>query len=371
MPFEALAGWRQVGERVKLAREAMGLTQAALGEQIGLRRDAITKIEQGSRQLSALELANVARATELNLAWFVTDQPALVVSRRGHGEGNHLPTDLRVGKLKREVEQLLELKLLQPKASRQQLDLPSNFEEAAQAALIVRQDVGFPEGPVDVALAADRLGLYLYALPLPEDASSGASAAVDEQIGVALVKGNDPHRRQRFTAAHEIGHHVFQDAYQPGPFGSQVEQIINSFAADLLIPRDEARQRWSQLVNDLGGKRQAAIAIATEYQVSWSSLCPHLQNAGLIDQEEWQQLDEHQPSHGDYAALGDGAALAPDIRAPRVPMSIREAVLRGYRKYLLGESQALDMLYGTLSPSDLPEREMIRSGALKAELIDA
>ena len=371
MSNEALGGWEQVGERVKLAREATGLTQAALGERIGLRRDAITKIEQGSRQLSALELADLARVTELNLAWFVTDQPALVVSRREHGDGDHLPTDLRVGKLKREAEQLLELKLLRPRVSRPHLEFPSEFEEAARAALKVRQDVGFPEGRIDVAVAAERLGLYLYALPLPEGASSGASAAVNEQIGVALVKGSDHHSRQRFTAAHEIGHHVFQDAYQSGPFGSQVERIINSFAADLLIPRDEAARRWAPLVSDLGGTRQAAIAIATEYQVSWSALCPHLNNVGLIDQEEWQQLAELQPLHGEYTALGYGAAFNHDFETPQVPKPIRNAVLRGYRRHLLGESRALEMLYDTVKSSDLPERDAIRSGALIAQLTSA
>ena len=354
-----------------MAREAMGLTQTALGDRLSLRRDAITKIELGSRQLSALELADLAQVTGLNLAWFVTDEPAVVVSRRDHGEEDHLLTDLRVGKLKREVEQLLDLKLLRPKVSRPQLALPSNFEEAARAALTVRQDVGFPEGPVDVALVAERLGLYLYTLPLPDGASSGASAAVNEQVGVALVKESDPHSRQRFTAAHEIGHHVFQDAYQSGPFGSQIERIINSFAADLLVPRDEAKRRWARLAYDLGGKRQAAIAIATEYQVSWSALCPHLMNIGLIDQEEWQQLIELQPSHGERAVLGYAATVNFDSETTRVPTPIREAVLAGYRRYQLGESRALEMLYGTVWPTDLPEREKIRSGTLKAELIDA
>ncbi len=339
---------------------------------------AIAEVEQGARPLNARELVGVAQATDLDFAWFVTDQPALAVSRRGHdSEGSDpLPTDLQVGKLKREVEQLLELELLRPKVNGMHLELPSDYEGAAQAALAVRQRIGFPEGRIDVAAAAEQLGLYLYVLPLPKPASPGASVAVNDQLGVALVKESDPNPRQRFTVAHEIGHHVFQDAYGSEAFGREAERIINSFAADLLAPRDELQRRWPQLVSDQGSQRQAGIALAVEYQVSWSALCPHLRNIALINDEEWRQLEEDQPARPEYEALGYELlgyepSVNRDFGTSRVPEPIRAAVLQGYRRNLLGQSRALALLHGAVVLSDLPDPEGITSGALLAELFDA
>lgn len=368
MSPEAFDSWQQVGERIRLAREAMGLTQAELARKIGVARHAVTKIEQGKRHLSALELASVAQATGLSLAWFVTNEPAVVVSRRDHGDGDALPTDLRVGKLKRELEQLLELKLLRPSVRGLQLPFPEDFEGAAEAALTVREAVGRSDGRIDVADAAELLGLYVYVLPLPSNAISGASAVVDDQIGVALVKSSDTPARQRFTIAHEIGHHVFQDAYDPASFGGDAERIINSFAADLLMPRSEVRASWAKSGSDSSGIRMTAITMAASYEVSWSALCPHLHNIGLINHEEWRQLEDWSPTGAEYESLGFAHVGSPAVEELRIPAAIRTAVLAGYRRYLLGEGRVRELLYGTLATSELPERNEIRTGALKAQL---
>ena len=66
-----LPDWPTVGARVALARRTLSLTQAALAERIGVHRSAIARIESGSRQLNALELAALARITDLPIDWFI------------------------------------------------------------------------------------------------------------------------------------------------------------------------------------------------------------------------------------------------------------------------------------------------------------
>lgn len=49
-----------IGERVRVARIRKGMTQAKLGQHIGLSADEIGKIERGSRIINAMELMTVA-----------------------------------------------------------------------------------------------------------------------------------------------------------------------------------------------------------------------------------------------------------------------------------------------------------------------
>lgn len=64
----------QVGRRVAEARRSAKVSQASLAASVSLDRSAISKIESGSRSLSSLELAHIARTLERPIEWFVSEQ---------------------------------------------------------------------------------------------------------------------------------------------------------------------------------------------------------------------------------------------------------------------------------------------------------
>ncbi|GJE78654.1 ImmA/IrrE family metallo-endopeptidase [Methylorubrum suomiense] len=104
--------------------------------------------------------------------------------------------------------------------------------------------------PVDVAQVATRLGLTIYGQPLAERVSG--VLVKDPSYGtpsgfVILVDHGESYVRQRFTAAHEIGHYVLhrdrigdrvEDNYllRSAGLSSAIEAQANRFAADLLMP---------------------------------------------------------------------------------------------------------------------------------------
>lgn len=106
--------------------------------------------------------------------------------------------------------------------------------------------------PVDVAACAKAVGLPIYSIDLPHGVS-GMLVRGDHLAGesgfVCYVDSSEPAVRQRFTAAHELGHfalhrHKLGDSHQDnyllraeGLTGGQ-EAEANNFAADLLMPRD-------------------------------------------------------------------------------------------------------------------------------------
>lgn len=106
--------------------------------------------------------------------------------------------------------------------------------------------------PVDVAAAADKLGVKVFAAKLP-DKVSGVLIR-DPSYGtpsgfVIFVDEDEPAVRQRFTAAHELGHFVLhkeavghknEDNYllRSEGMSNRQEAEANRFAASLLMPFD-------------------------------------------------------------------------------------------------------------------------------------
>ena len=86
-----------MGVRVAEARGRAGLTQAQLAAATSLDRSALAKIENGTRRVSALELARIADAVDERIEWFVTDAPPAVVSHRNMLEGRAQPAQPSTG----------------------------------------------------------------------------------------------------------------------------------------------------------------------------------------------------------------------------------------------------------------------------------
>ena len=369
MSLKPLLDWPSVGARVALARRTLDLTQATLAERIGIERSALAKIESGNRSLSALELAALARATALPVDWFIAESAPVVASRRAIELHDVSIVDVRVEVLARDVIQLLDLDLLRQGALRPALSLPQDVAAAEQAALAVRTELGCqPQEVIDLAAAAEKLGAYAYSLMLPDRDADGAYVALNDHLGVILLNGAQQSARRRFTLAHEIGHHVFQDAYAvdlEATGRSEAERLLDAFAVHLLLPRQALKERWRAL----GGPnepRRAAIAIGAEYRVNWTALCGHLVNLGLLDRQGGNVLREALPLRGEYAELG--AEIVEELAAPLVPRSIARAALRGYRTHRLGTGRTIELLHGTLTEDDLPERDAVPRAALAGEL---
>lgn len=66
---------RELGRRLKNAREAAGLSQEHVAAELGLPRPAISLIETGSRKVDALELARLAKLYGHSLAYFADEGP--------------------------------------------------------------------------------------------------------------------------------------------------------------------------------------------------------------------------------------------------------------------------------------------------------
>jgi transcriptional regulator with XRE-family HTH domain len=67
MNLEAKRFLRQVGDRVRNRRMALGLTQAQLGAACRLHRTFIGSVERGERNVAILNLRAIARALRVSM----------------------------------------------------------------------------------------------------------------------------------------------------------------------------------------------------------------------------------------------------------------------------------------------------------------
>ena len=65
---------RQIGRRLREAREYLGLSQEFIAEQLGVPRASVSAIETGRRKVSGLELKQLARLLKRPVADFLEDQ---------------------------------------------------------------------------------------------------------------------------------------------------------------------------------------------------------------------------------------------------------------------------------------------------------
>lgn len=134
---------------------------------------------------------------------------------------------------------------------------PLQAVEARADELLERYDA-WP--PVDVLSIAAAEGLTIEYLRL--ESVAGGYYQTAEGHGRAFISANGPRTRQRFTIAHELGHHLLDRDEDPGtvwPRG-ETHEAHEYFAASLLMPRiaiaaieDSCTGTRRQLVDAIAG----------------------------------------------------------------------------------------------------------------------
>ena len=138
--------------------------------------------------------------------------------------------------------------------------------------------------PVDPEYIANRMGVAVASDPNLD--GSGHYEPAGSKTGGPLItfNPNESIVRQRFTIAHELGHHVLrhgaQDRDTPESFkmpnNSQIEKDANTFAAQLLMPKDFLKSVIEiRLVRDIE-------TLAAMFKVSKPAMGYRLRNLGYV-----------------------------------------------------------------------------------------
>lgn len=359
--------WQELGARVEEARKVTRLSQAELAARMDLDRTVITKIEAGDRKVDSLELARLAEILKRPVDWFLSPPLPVIISRRKTRDADESQADVLLENLGRDVTQLFQMKLLKPSEPFQ----PSSIDSVASAetaARELRRHLKLPPGPIwDLLAVVERVGLYVFSLELEDESLDGSYLRLDK-AGVAVVNGRAPLGRRRFTAVHELGHHIVSDDFSAEWIVGEREEresLINAFVIHFLLPRESLHSRWQEL-NGPNEPRWAAIALGAEYGLSWTAVLAHLCNLGLIDKKTRGRLETSSPKKADYVEAG--ITLKKDLEPPAISPGFARAVLRAYRKHKVGANRALELLRGTFTAAELPAEDQVPLEAMLSQL---
>ena len=207
----------EVGGRLRIAREAAKLTQAAAAVDANMARTTLVAIEQGQRKLRMDELLRLAKlyGTSVN-ALFRQESVHVDLTPKfrklpGSSETDGIEAAARLltdlAKAEAELEDLLGVRRVRNYPQQRPI-LPGDVRaQAEQDALEVRQWLGLGLGPVPdvLALLDAQLGVRVFVRKLPSRISG--LYAFDEAVGACMLF-NASHQRSRLnqTAGHGLGH---------------------------------------------------------------------------------------------------------------------------------------------------------------------
>lgn len=236
-----------IGDRLKLARSAAGLSLRELERRLGglVTAQAIGKYERdemmpGSEVLIALGRAlgvsedYLLRKDDVELVGVEFRKQRLAkVKDRARVQAQILSAVERY----LEVEDLLALSSdwHVPKGFPRRVSRPKDAEEAARDLRVVWR-LGVDPIP-SLAEFLEEKAIKIVSVPLPERVS-GVKASVKKRDGsvvqAIVLNGDHPGERQRFTLSHELGHMLLDG-------GNAGEEICNRFAGAFLVPEQTLR----------------------------------------------------------------------------------------------------------------------------------
>jgi Zn-dependent peptidase ImmA (M78 family)/DNA-binding XRE family transcriptional regulator len=354
----------QIGERLRISREAAGVTQATAASAIEVARTTIVAMEQGQRRIKIEELQKLARlyGTSVN-ALFRREAVHVELLPRfrklvGHGDdaiatATQLLADLARSEI--ELENLLGIERARNYPPERPI-LPGDVTRQAELdALELRQRIGLGVGPIQdiISLLEFEFGVRVYIRRF--DGRISGLFAYEEPIGACiLLNANHPRERRTQTAAHETGHlvatrrqpEVLQEALVAR---SAEERYADAFGRAFLMPARGVAEKFREitagasrltrrhvivLAHTFGTSREAAVRRLEELRLTKAGTWDWFQANGGITDEQVRQV------------LGD--LIVPDaqkVEADR-PMTLRLNILAGEvaRRGLLSEGQLARLL---------------------------
>lgn len=227
--------------RLTQARVRAGLSKTDLAAKVGVSAAAIGQYEAGVNSPRADVLNRLAQVLEVRGDFFGIGRPLARIdtvnahfrslrSARVSDRQKALATATLLWELTFALERYVKLP---------EVDLPAlkAGTSPADAALLLRQHWGLPDGPVKhLVAAAESRGIVVAVRPLGEidDVDAFSVVIVDRPIVVTTPRRSENVFRHRFSIAHEIGHLLLHaDSVD---HSAAIEKEADEFAAAFLTP---------------------------------------------------------------------------------------------------------------------------------------
>ncbi len=363
---------RELGRRLRVAREACRMNQKAVAQRLGVSRSTVAQMELGNRAVTSLELDRLATLYGRDIRDFLADdfpeEDALVALFRAHPDVparedfvEGLCSCVALGRQVTNLEHLLGIDRDLSAVAVYPLPKPPSRWQAIQhgerVASEERRRLLLGIAPIaNLAEVLETQGVHTALVDLPEDVS-GLTLS-QPRVGLFVVANRRHHfLRRRFSCAHEYAH-VLLDRDRLGLISRAadrdelIEVRANVFAASFLLPEEGVRQfmttigkgapsRQTAEVFDESGVVDArtrtspgsqdiqmydVVELAEHFGVSRLAALYRLRNLGLLTEPELNELKRQEEA-------GRGRQLAQLLELPEPD---HEAASNEFRRRFLG-----------------------------------
>lgn len=270
----------ELGQRLKIAREACGLTQQEIADELNIQRTSLISIENGKRAVSSIELDKLSKLYRREMSEFFEEtfeeDPTHVLLRTVSTNSiseTCINKDelLKCANLCRHItflEELLELPISPITPVTYGLRQPASRWNAVQQGKMLaeqeRKRLGLGSWPIqNLAEIIRRQGVRVVEHEMSEDVSGLFFHGT--KLGLVIVV-NSKHTQQRklFSFAHEYCH-VLVDRNRPSLVShvhnreELFEVRANSFAAHFLMAEDGVKDFFQFLGKGEGGRQVTEV----------------------------------------------------------------------------------------------------------------
>jgi len=315
-----------IGQRLKLARTASGLSLRKLQERINnkVSAQAISKYERNEDMPSSTVL--IALADALNVSEdYLLGEPNLVLGKPDFRTKARTPVKekaqieaktLHLLERYLSVEELLGLHSIEwhkPREAPYRVISDLSEVEIAAYKLRTHWNLGLDPIPNLTELLEER-GIKVLSVELSSNTSgltAQARSSHQKSIPVIVIKCSDWSERKRFNLAHELGHMVLDVAP-----ALDEEKAAHRFAGAFLMPEEA-------LLDEVGRHRKSIslgefVYLKKLFKVSIQALTHRCKDLGIIDDSQYRQLFQtfskkgwRNPPYKEYGALD------PELEEPR------------------------------------------------------
>jgi Zn-dependent peptidase ImmA (M78 family)/DNA-binding XRE family transcriptional regulator len=271
-----------IGEKLKIARKAIGYTLEKASQESGIGQSSISEFENDKREPKFSQLSKLAEVYRRTVEFFLTEEPLIeevMLWRDKPDEEQRTKIEAEFRKLCEQyrrleilTDEVKETKLPQLDIRREEFD----YRQAGKLAECFQRD--FILGDIPSASLKQILEENFYIKIFHLSSNGSSISTLSDHFGAAILLNKDSKLwRRSFDLAHELFHlltwKIFRINGKGGESHEHEEKLANAFASRLLLPTDIVKDKIEALMSE---GRQVSIEaldeIAREFGVSAEAL---------------------------------------------------------------------------------------------------
>jgi Zn-dependent peptidase ImmA (M78 family)/DNA-binding XRE family transcriptional regulator len=285
------------GNRLVAARKMAGLSLQGLADRLGgvVTRQALHKYEQNLTYPNSQTLIALSRVLNVPVDFFFSE-PEVTAELSGieFRKRKRLPQAIETAIIEQCTELLSRYLTLEKTMNDEKHpqafaypDIIQTVQDAEKAAEQLRKDWGLGNDPIPNIVAMLEENGYKV-LEVAADKDFDGMKAFAGSARVIVVNREHDICRIRFTALHELAHHIL--AFPNEMLENDKERLCHAFAGALLLPGEQAREAMNQ--HRFHFYLPEAVMLKEYWGISIAALFARAKNLGIINDYVFIKLNQ-------------------------------------------------------------------------------